>query len=150
MKKFLNDPERAVDDALAGFVRAHSNLVRSDPEQRLCVRADAPVGGKVALVDSGIDDSGSAVLAELSKRSLTPDSVAAIFLTHGHHDHIAGIQALAERLAKRERLHFLRHVDRVIARMRPEHHAAASPNRRRKRTRTRASISTSRMQPARS
>ncbi len=53
MKKFLNDPERIVDEALAGFVLAHSDLVRSDPDQRLCLRADAPVAGKVALVSGG-------------------------------------------------------------------------------------------------
>jgi len=53
MKKFLNSPDRLVDEALAGFVRAHSALVRSVPEQRLCVRADAPVAGKVALVSGG-------------------------------------------------------------------------------------------------
>ena len=53
MKKFLNDPERLVDEALAGFVRAYPDLVRSDPDYRLCLRADAPVAGKVALVSGG-------------------------------------------------------------------------------------------------
>src|SRR5215471_18996658 len=53
MKKFLNSPDRLVDEALAGFVRAHAALVRADPEQRLCVRADAPVAGKVVLVSGG-------------------------------------------------------------------------------------------------
>ena len=53
MKKFLNDPERVVDEALAGFVRAYPALVRSDPDERLCLRADAPVAGKVALVSGG-------------------------------------------------------------------------------------------------
>ena len=53
MKKFLNSPERLVDESLAGFVRAHPALVRSDPQQRLCLRADAPVAGKVALVSGG-------------------------------------------------------------------------------------------------
>ena len=45
---------------------------------------------KVALVDAGNDKSGSALLAALSRRGLTPASVAAIFLTHGHPDHTAG------------------------------------------------------------
>jgi dihydroxyacetone kinase-like protein len=53
MKKFLNDPEQIVDEALAGFVRAHASLVRAIPEERLCIRADAPVQGKVALVSGG-------------------------------------------------------------------------------------------------
>jgi hydroxyacylglutathione hydrolase len=46
--------------------------------------------GKVALVDAGNDKSGKALLAALARRHLGPDSVAAIFLTHGHGDHIAG------------------------------------------------------------
>jgi hydroxyacylglutathione hydrolase len=46
--------------------------------------------GKVALVDAGNDKQGKAILAALAKRSLTPASVGAIFLTHGHGDHTAG------------------------------------------------------------
>lgn len=53
MKKFLNEPGLLVDQALAGFVRAYPTLVRSDPDHRLCLRADAPVAGKVALVSGG-------------------------------------------------------------------------------------------------
>jgi hydroxyacylglutathione hydrolase len=45
--------------------------------------------GKVALVDAGRDSSGKAILAALARRGLTPGSVAAIFLTHGHGDHTA-------------------------------------------------------------
>jgi glyoxylase-like metal-dependent hydrolase (beta-lactamase superfamily II) len=48
-----------------------------------------PFTGGAALVDCGDDAKGAAVLAELKKRSLTPDDVKAIFLTHGHPDHIA-------------------------------------------------------------
>jgi glyoxylase-like metal-dependent hydrolase (beta-lactamase superfamily II) len=46
--------------------------------------------GKVALIDAGHDTSGKALLAALARRNLTPTSVAAIFLTHGHGDHTAG------------------------------------------------------------
>jgi hydroxyacylglutathione hydrolase len=49
--------------------------------------------GKVALIDAGNDKSGKAVLAALARRSLTPASVAAIFLTHGHGDHTGGCKA---------------------------------------------------------
>ncbi len=48
-----------------------------------------PSGEKeVALVDTGNDTNGAALLAEFGKRGLTPDSVKAIFLTHGHGDHL--------------------------------------------------------------
>jgi glyoxylase-like metal-dependent hydrolase (beta-lactamase superfamily II) len=46
--------------------------------------------GKVALVDCGKDKEGAAILAALARKGLSPASVAAIFLTHGHGDHTAG------------------------------------------------------------
>jgi glyoxylase-like metal-dependent hydrolase (beta-lactamase superfamily II) len=45
--------------------------------------------GKVALIDAGRDESGKSILAALSRRGLGPSSVMAIFLTHGHPDHMA-------------------------------------------------------------
>jgi glyoxylase-like metal-dependent hydrolase (beta-lactamase superfamily II) len=45
--------------------------------------------GKLVFIDAGNDKSGKAVLAALGKRGLTPAAVAAIFLTHGHPDHMA-------------------------------------------------------------
>lgn len=46
-------------------------------------------GGKVALVDAGNDPAGAAILAELGRRKLGPEAVAAVLLTHGHRDHLA-------------------------------------------------------------
>ncbi len=46
--------------------------------------------GKVALIDCGSDAKGQALLAALQRRGLSPSSVMAIFLTHGHSDHLAG------------------------------------------------------------
>jgi glyoxylase-like metal-dependent hydrolase (beta-lactamase superfamily II) len=52
-----------------------------------------PVGiGKVMLVDAGNDSEGTAIINELTRRSLTPDAVVAIALTHGHADHIAAVR----------------------------------------------------------
>jgi glyoxylase-like metal-dependent hydrolase (beta-lactamase superfamily II) len=45
--------------------------------------------GKVALVDGGNDPTGKSVLAELTRRKLGPEAVSAVFVTHGHPDHIA-------------------------------------------------------------
>src|SRR5438105_4122336 len=44
----------------------------------------------VALIDCGNDENGEAVLAELRRRGLGPEAVKAVFLTHGHPDHVAG------------------------------------------------------------
>jgi glyoxylase-like metal-dependent hydrolase (beta-lactamase superfamily II) len=54
--------------------------------------AVVPIGnGKVFLLDAGYDKTGKAILAELSRRQLTPDAVTAILLTHSHPDHVAAI-----------------------------------------------------------
>lgn len=47
-------------------------------------------GGSVALIDAGTDPEGKLLLAELKRRGLGPEAVKAIFLTHGHVDHISG------------------------------------------------------------
>lgn len=46
--------------------------------------------GHVALIDCGNDPAGAAILAALKARGLGPEAVKAIFLTHGHPDHVAG------------------------------------------------------------
>jgi len=53
VKKFINDPETVVPEALAGVAAAHPGLVRVDLEKQLVLRADAPVAGKVGLVSGG-------------------------------------------------------------------------------------------------
>jgi phosphoenolpyruvate---glycerone phosphotransferase subunit DhaK len=53
VKKFINDPETVVPDALAGVAVAHAGLVRVDLGNQLVIRADAPVSGKVGLVSGG-------------------------------------------------------------------------------------------------
>jgi glyoxylase-like metal-dependent hydrolase (beta-lactamase superfamily II) len=46
---------------------------------------------RVALVDAGNDAAGEAILAELERRQLGPEAVAAVLITHGHGDHVAAI-----------------------------------------------------------
>jgi dihydroxyacetone kinase-like protein len=53
VKKFINDPENVVPEALAGVAAAHPGLLRVDLENQLVLRADAPVQGKVGLVSGG-------------------------------------------------------------------------------------------------
>jgi phosphoenolpyruvate---glycerone phosphotransferase subunit DhaK len=52
MKKLINDPANVIADALHGLALAHPEL-RVDHENRIVVRGDAPVTGKVGLVSGG-------------------------------------------------------------------------------------------------
>ncbi len=52
MKKLINAPDTVVDDALAGVVAAHGDLVRVI-EPNVVVRADAPRAGKVGVLSGG-------------------------------------------------------------------------------------------------
>jgi len=52
MNKLINDPSTVVSDALRGIAAAHPDL-RVDHEQRIVLRADAPVRAKVGLVSGG-------------------------------------------------------------------------------------------------
>ncbi len=52
MKKLINSPDTVVDDALAGVVAAHGDLVRVI-EPNVVVRADAPKAGKVGVISGG-------------------------------------------------------------------------------------------------
>jgi dihydroxyacetone kinase-like protein len=52
MKKLINDPANVITDALHGFAAAHPEL-RVDFENKVVVRGDAPVRGKVGLVSGG-------------------------------------------------------------------------------------------------
>jgi dihydroxyacetone kinase-like protein len=52
VKKFINDPNDVVAEALAGLAAAHPEL-RVDHTEQYVARADAPRSGKVALVSGG-------------------------------------------------------------------------------------------------
>lgn len=53
MKKLINNPDDVVKEALEGMADAHPDLLRVDVENRVVVRKDAPVQGKVGIVSGG-------------------------------------------------------------------------------------------------
>jgi dihydroxyacetone kinase-like protein len=54
MRKIINDPERFVDEMIEGIVTAHPELVKlPTDDNRILVRADAPVRGQVGIVTGG-------------------------------------------------------------------------------------------------
>jgi dihydroxyacetone kinase-like protein len=52
MKKLINVPENVVDEALAGMLVAHGDLIRIEPPN-VVVRKDAPRKGKVGVISGG-------------------------------------------------------------------------------------------------
>src|ERR1700736_3210239 len=53
MRKFLNDPEQLVKEALVGLEAAHADLIRYDRDAQILVSRAAPRKGKVALISGG-------------------------------------------------------------------------------------------------
>lgn len=54
MQRFINDPDDIVDETVAGFVRAHRDLVRLSPDNpRVVVSTAAPQPGRVGIVTGG-------------------------------------------------------------------------------------------------
>ncbi|MQA04004.1 MAG: dihydroxyacetone kinase subunit DhaK [Streptosporangiales bacterium] len=53
MKKLINAADDVITEALAGFAAAYPTYVTVNFDPRYVARADAPVGGKVALVSGG-------------------------------------------------------------------------------------------------
>src|SRR5919204_5441138 len=53
MKKLINAPDDVVPEALQGLAAAHADIVRVDLANRLVLRRDAPLPGKVGLVSGG-------------------------------------------------------------------------------------------------
>jgi len=52
MKKLINTPEHVVDEALAGMLAAHPDLIRVEAPN-IVVRKDAPRAGKVGVISGG-------------------------------------------------------------------------------------------------
>ena len=52
MKKLINEPDRLVDEELAGMALAHADLIRVE-EPNVVVRRDAPRSGKVGVISGG-------------------------------------------------------------------------------------------------
>jgi glyoxylase-like metal-dependent hydrolase (beta-lactamase superfamily II) len=69
--------------------QALSTRVRTVQDGRVSTYVLDTGDGGVALIDAGKDPQGKAILAELARRNLGPGAVRAIFLTHGHMDHVA-------------------------------------------------------------
>lgn len=79
MKKFINDPNRVVDEMVEGFAAANSNKVRLLNEARVIARIDAPVNGKVGIVTGGGSGHKPAFIGYTGKGMVDAVAVGEIF-----------------------------------------------------------------------
>lgn len=80
MKKFINDPEKVVDDMLEGLLLAHPDKLKSvRNDNRALVRADAPVKEKVAIATGGGSGHLPLFLGYVGKGMLDGVAVGDIF-----------------------------------------------------------------------
>lgn len=79
MKKFINRPENLVEEMLEGFVKANADKVRRLPTERVLVRNDAPVKGKVGIVTGGGSGHKPAFIGYIGKGLVDAVAVGDIF-----------------------------------------------------------------------
>jgi dihydroxyacetone kinase-like protein len=78
MKKFVNDPNKVVDEMVEGFVMSNKH-VRALKEARVVARQDAPVKGKVGIVTGGGSGHKPAFIGYVGKGMCDAVAVGEIF-----------------------------------------------------------------------
>jgi len=79
MKKFINRPENLIEEMLEGFVKAHPDKVHRLETERVLVRKDAPVKGKVGIVTGGGSGHKPAFIGYLGRGLVDAVAVGDIF-----------------------------------------------------------------------
>lgn len=79
MKKFINSPQNLIEEMLEGFVVANSNKVRRLETERVLVRKDAPIKGKVGIVTGGGSGHKPAFIGYIGKGLVDAVAVGDIF-----------------------------------------------------------------------
>ena len=79
MQRFINDPDRVVEDTVSGFVKAHADLVRLGDNPRVVVGAQAPVAGKVGVVTGGGSGHEPAFIGYVGRNMLDAVAVGELF-----------------------------------------------------------------------
>jgi len=79
MKKFINQPENLIEEMLEGFVTANARKIRRHPTERVLIRKDAPVQGKVGVITGGGSGHKPAFIGYIGKGMLDAVAVGDIF-----------------------------------------------------------------------
>ena len=79
MKKFINDPNKVVEESLEGFLKAHQDIVKKLPTSRVVVRKEAPIPGKVGLVTGGGSGHKPAFIGYVGEGLMDAVAVGEIF-----------------------------------------------------------------------
>ena len=80
MQRFINDPDNIVDETVAGFVRAHREVVHLHPDNpRVVVAAGSPVAGKVGIVTGGGSGHEPAFIGYTARNMVDAVAVGEIF-----------------------------------------------------------------------
>lgn len=79
MQRIINDPDNLVDEMVAGFKLAHSELVAETTNKRVLKYKEAPVKGKVGIVTGGGSGHKPAFIGYLGKNMVDAVAVGEIF-----------------------------------------------------------------------
>jgi len=79
VKKFINQPENLIEEMLEGFVIANQNKVKRLETERVLVRKDAPVTGKVGIVTGGGSGHKPAFIGYIGRGLVDTVAVGDIF-----------------------------------------------------------------------
>lgn len=79
MQKFINNPQDVVDEMLAGFVKAHPDLIATTGNERVLKYKNAPVKGRVGIVTGGGSGHKPAFIGYLGRNMVDAVAVGEIF-----------------------------------------------------------------------
>ena len=94
MKKILNDPKSAAEEALDGMVLAQPQTLKRIPGRRIVVRTSSPIEGKVALICGGGSGHEPAHAGYVGKGMLDAAVMGDVFTSPAPGDILTAIQAV--------------------------------------------------------
>lgn len=94
MKKILNDPRKAAEEAMDGMVLSQPQVLRRVAGRRIVVRTSSPVPGKVGLICGGGSGHEPAHSGYVGKGMLDAAVMGDVFTSPAPGDILTGIQAV--------------------------------------------------------